>query len=121
MSKKRVYLSHAIRGQKGSKATDKEIEENCKGAIRVVNLLRNQNPDYEFYCPAEVDEFPNTAFKRGLLTVQEILDIDCSIIAKRDVLYVYAPNGRISKGMQQEIDAAIALNIKIKFIWNYIK
>lgn len=86
------YLSHSIRGPKGQKATKTDMQKNCKVAIQIANQIRNALPSIELYVPAEQEKFVQLAYKFGYLTEQEILEIDCRIIALCDGVIVWLPN-----------------------------
>lgn len=114
MSEITAYFSHPIRGEKGEAATQAEIEANCQRAVKVAssifldcNLI---GINIEIYCPGRHDEFVQIAYRQGILTEDQILDIDCEILSRRDLLLAYAPNGLISNGMRREINHAIKLS-----------
>ena len=102
MNKIKAYVSHIIRGAKGVTATVDEMEANNQRAIDFTNELRKKFPTIEFYCPGEHDEFVLLAYLNDYLTEEQILDIDCDILAKRDLLINYVPDDYRSKGMQVE-------------------
>ena len=105
-----VYLSHAIRGAEGSDATQATMDKNCAEAMAFARdlhkLFCHTVVPLSLYVPAVGDEFVQIAYRRGLLTEEEILDVDCEIIDKRDILVAYSPEGLISNGMKYEIDYA---------------
>lgn len=102
----RAYLSHPIRGAKGAVATQEDMEANNRKAIEFAWQLRARFPGLDLYVPAEHDEFVMHAYMAGYLTEQEILDVDCTILRKCDLLIVYMPDGHVSSGMSREIAEA---------------
>lgn len=111
MSKIRAYISHSIRGKHGKDATKEQMDENNSKAIQFGKELRKVFPTLDLYVPAEHDEFILEAYLHGRITEEEILDTDCNILAKRNFLLVYSPDGYISKGMGVEINFAKFNNI----------
>lgn len=107
-----VYLSHYIRGPKGLDATPQDIIDCSNDALRFVDQLRRTFPELDVYVPAEHDEFVDLAYKDGFLTEEQLLDIDCTILGKRDCVIAYAPdNYKLSRGMQKEVDYAFIAGI----------
>lgn len=110
-----AYFSHPIRGAKGAAATQEEINANCQKAVNVASLVfldcNLLGIDIEIYCPGRHDEFVQIAYQQKMLTEDQILDIDCEILSRRDLLLAYTPNGLISDGMRREINHAIKLSI----------
>ncbi len=89
----KFYFSHSIRGKAGSDASHDVQVKNCAEAIRVADILRGLFPKLELYVPAENETFIRVAYDMGLLTIDNILDIDCKIINHQDGLLVYVPDG----------------------------
>jgi len=108
-----AYFSHYIRGLKGKNATNAEMDENRADAIRVCNELRAFLPNWEIYCPAEVDEIVSTLYKSGAIGEKEILAADCQILGKRELVFAYCRNGKTSKGMDVELKHATQTNIPV--------
>jgi len=107
-----VYFSHYIRGPKGHEATDSEIEYNMAQAILVADQLRHLFPQLDMYVPAEHEDFIGIAYADGLLTEQQLLDVDCKILEQKDCALFYAPDNYImSRGMKVEFDYANKHNI----------
>lgn len=102
MSKVKVYISHCIQGQAGKDATHETMVANNNKAIAFVNILKENFPNVDFYCPGEHDEFVINAYEKKLLTVDNILDIDCQILSSRHLLLNYIPDQYISNGMWRE-------------------
>ena len=106
----KAYFSHAIRGD-GTKT----IEENMKIARGIAGYVREcVGPGLKLYVPAEHDIFPHLAMEDGLLSVEQVLEIDCKIIKGCDLILTYKDLS-ISKGMQVEIMYAVKHNIPIVY------
>lgn len=121
----RVYLSHPIRGAKKERATEDDIYKNCMVAqdvaIEMGAYFNDWNkmdglPPVDIYCPAEHDEFVQLAFDKKLLTIDNILEIDCDIIKQCDMLICY---GMVSSGMMTELEFAEKNNIPILAITHW--
>ena len=96
----KVYLSHKIRGDQGKNASNVYMKKNCDKAIEIANKIRKAISSLEIYCPGE-HEFPlvNLIIRKNYLTIEQILEIDCSIIDRCDAVIVYVPEGdRIQGG-----------------------
>ena len=101
--KRRIYVSHSIRGIKGKDATDADmIANNLKAAIFGKQLVESY-PGIEFYIPGEHDEFVLIAFQRDYLDESEILSVDCEIVDRCQAILAYIPDQYISNGMLTEI------------------
>lgn len=94
----RLYLSHRI-----TSPTPEGQKLNCDAAIAFAKGLRHHFPDVEFYVPAESEPFVSKAHESDMLTVEQILEIDCQIILTdcQGVIF-YAPYSKLSSGMQIE-------------------
>jgi len=101
------YFSHPIRGEKGVDATDDDMQRNCNDARCVAKTLCIHNVAIDLYVPATHDEAISIAYKNNMLTEDQILEIDCEILDKRDFLIAYEPGGLVSRGMEIEIDYAL--------------
>lgn len=115
MKKIRVYLSMPIRGKSGNTATSQEIEQNTQKGIVASKILSICIPELDIYCPGEHDEFVMTAYLAGRLLEKGVLDTDCEMLAKRDLLVVYDWQNWLSNGMCVEINFAKQHNIKMYF------
>ena len=113
MNKIRVYISHTIRGKYGVKATDKQRIENSERCILFGNALRKEFSNISFYIPGEHHEIDTISYRKGYMTEEQILDIDCEIISRCNFLVVFSPDDFISKGMKIEIDYAVDNNIPV--------
>ena len=110
-----AYLSHPIRGVYGDKCPDEQIHWNCQQAIAWAKTLRIYfGCNLELHVPAEHDEHMLIAMEKGYLTVDQVLDIDCVIVSKRDVLLVANWEDHISGGMAREMGTASELGIPIR-------
>ena len=110
-----AYLSHAIRGKKGEDATSKDMELNDAKAKTAANYLCLAFSELELYVPGNHDEFVKIAYNKGYVTIDQILDVDCNILLKRDLLIAYDHEYNISGGMVVEINAATKNNMSIVF------
>ncbi len=108
-----AYLSHAIRGKKGDEATERDMAINDAKAKTIGNWLCLAFPELELYVPGNHDEFVKIAYEKDYMTINQILDVDCDILLKRDLLIVYDHEDYISGGMRAEIDAAKMCDVPI--------
>jgi hypothetical protein len=117
----KAYMSHPIRGPLKGKATAVDMKRNCDAAVALAERIRTymevnyREAGFELYVPAEHEAFVNRAWKNLMLTVDDILKIDCQIIEKEynDVLLVYAPFGPPVEGCYTEIECAICNDISV--------
>jgi len=108
-----AYLSHPIRGKKGKDATLEDLQLNNKIAALVGQMVGNALPALDLYVPAVHDEYVIEAYTRGTHDEHEILEIDKIILAKRDIMIVFAYKGVVSNGMEIEMAHAKELGIPI--------
>jgi hypothetical protein len=102
-----IYLSHRITGK-----TPEEMEQNCLDAIRFAEGLRYHFPGMNVYVPAESEPFVEKAYRSGLLSVDQILDIDCGILhSDCNGAIFWTEDGQLSKGMQVEYNFCVLMNI----------
>lgn len=113
MSEIRAYISHTIRGKHGVEATDEQRKENSEKCVSFGIALRKEFPMIDFYIPGEHHEIDTISFRKGYMTEEQILDIDCEIISRCNFIVVFSPDDYISKGMQIEIDYAVEHNIPV--------
>jgi len=113
MAKIRIYVSHSIRGKYGKDATDEQMAENNEKAKRFAQRLRGVFPTIEFYVPGEHDEFVLIAYRKGILTEEQILKCDCLIINTCNLLINYIPDNYVSRGMWVENAHAGCLGIPV--------
>lgn len=117
----KAYMSHPIRGPLKEKATHEDMQRNNDAARKIADQIRlymatnYRDVDFELYVPAEHEEFVNRAFRNGMLTVPEILHIDCQIIEEEynDMLLTFAPFGPPVEGCRVEIDHAVFNEITV--------
>jgi len=112
-NKIRAYISHPIRGKYRENVTDEQMQENLKRASDFGKLLSQAFPTIDFYVPADHDEFTLIAYRKGYITEEQVLSVDCDIVSKCNFLLVFAPENYTSKGMNIEIDHAISNNIPV--------
>jgi len=98
----KVYISHSIRGVKGTDATHEDMVENNHKAIVFGALLKLKFPHIDFYVPGDHDEWVLAAYEEGIVTEEQILLIDCQILQKRNILINYIHDQHISDGMLVE-------------------
>jgi hypothetical protein len=111
----RAYLSHPIRGAKGAAATHEDIEANNRRAIEFAARVRAEFPGLDLYVPAEHDELVQESLEQGILTTEQILQIDRYLLARRDILIVFSPDSYIGGGVRVEIEEAQRLRKPIAF------
>jgi hypothetical protein len=107
----KAYMSHPIRGALKDKATQHDMECNCNAAMEIAERIRlymsvnYPKADFNLYVPAEHESFVSRAYRYGMLTVQQILHIDCKIIEEdcSDLLLIYAPFGPPVEGCHTEL------------------
>lgn len=97
-----AYLSHCIRANKENPSI-KEMLFNNNKAIILANELRKTFPFLDVYVPAENNEFDLAISKGKYLTTDQILEIDCKILEKRDLLLVYDWQVNLSAGQKVEV------------------
>ena len=104
----KLYMGHPIAGLAGDKATETEIAANCEAAIAVVKYIRdNITSKINIHVPAEMENFVHLAYLMGILTIEQILAVDCKIIEGCDALLIYAPFGSVVSGCKVELDHAL--------------
>jgi hypothetical protein len=113
----RAYLSHPIRGAKGMAATREDMETNNRRGMEFAAKVRAEFPGLDLYVPAEHDEFVIQAYELGYLDETQILCVDRQLVADRDILIVYAPDGYVSNGMNEEIEEAQCRTISWVFTY----
>lgn len=116
----RIYFSHIIRGKKGNKATDQEIQDNIDRAVWVGTQLKSYLLDWEkmdgfpkldLYIPGEHDEFVQIAWKKKFINEEQILNVDCTILDRCRLIILYGDY--LSKGMKIEFEHAKSNDISI--------
>ena len=117
----KAYMSHPIRGPLKDKATAEDMQRNNDAAramaerIRTYMSVNYREVEFELYVPAEHEDFVNRAFRNDMLTVPQILKIDCQIIEEEynDLLLTFAPFGPPVEGCRIEIDHAVENEITV--------
>ncbi len=107
----KAYLSHPIRGSKGKDATDEEMKANLDDAIKVCEQLRAGFPELDIYCPAEKDEALAYLLEKNYITIKQLLEADCNIIDRVDLVLYYTADVGLSGGMLVEHSHACSKNI----------
>ena len=111
----KVYMSHAIRGAYGAEAPEIIQEMYCNTAkmiaeqIRAVCEAMGMPPaDLQLYIPAEHEEFKRIVIDSNLLTIDEVIEVDCTILKSYDICVVYVPDGdELQGGRLIEHDFAV--------------
>lgn len=120
----KIYLSHYIRGSKGINATKEDIETNIYKFISVGIEIKaylidwekmDGFPKMELYVPADHDEFIQIAFDKKYINEEQILDVDCNIINKCNLL-IACGNYTQSRGMKIEVQYAENNGIPIYYM-----
>lgn len=130
----KIYVSHAICGGDGPNASEETKQKNCEAAKKWANLLRMNlghqatkglglfvggadglylRSEDELYVPAEHEDFVGRAYTMGLLSIPEILRVDCEIVKSCDALVALGP---ISNGMKVEIECAEKHGIRVIYV-----
>ena len=113
MNQIRAYVAHSICGKMGKDATDEYMKANNDKAILFGKNLRYHFRSIDFYVPGDHDEFVMIAYRKKLISIPDILVVDCEIINRCNFLIAYSPDGFISNGMQVEIDYAITHDVPV--------
>jgi hypothetical protein len=96
---------------KGSDATHEDMDLNCERIISIAKYLRTQlSGDIEIYVPAEHEEFVQISYDKGWLTEEQILEIDCDIISRGDVVLCHVQESlgdELQGGREIEVKHAI--------------
>lgn len=101
------YFSAPIRGEKGNYATRAEIRKNIKaGKEMAAKVKACFGSLLNLYVPHDQDDLIQILWFDGKVTATDILDGDCKIVAKRDILIVWTPKGVMGGGMKREIEEA---------------
>lgn len=112
----RIYVSHSIRGALPL-APGETIEDRCRQNNKLAciagTILRRKYPAVHWYVPGEYDDFPIKALAMGLLTVDELLDIDCEIVRECQGVLFINWEGQYSSGMLRELRFARNHNIPV--------
>lgn len=111
----RAYCSHSIRGYMGEKCPPEQRKFNKAKAIEWGKRLWEYfGSNLELYIPGANDDWAVIGMKKGHLTIDQVLDIDCGIVELCDVVLVMNWDDHISGGMKREIDTANRLGIPIR-------
>jgi len=114
-----IYLSHKI--SDGCKNDIKTQEENCKRAVAVGKCIEYNitKGKIDIYIPGGYSErFVGKAYRKGYMTVEQILEIDCDILAECDIVLCYIPEGdELNGGRKVEVKYAEKIG-KPYFLFN---
>ena len=111
----KLYLSHKISGD-GKTTSFTEQQKNCDKAILIANMICNALPSVEVYVPGgQTERFVRIALIKKYLTVEQVLDIDCTIIDGCDGVIIYLPQSdTLQGGCLVEYDHAVVTH---KPVW----
>ena len=112
-NKVKIYISHSIRGKDDIKATKEVKDANNQKAMLFAKNLRKHFPNVLFYCPAEHEDWIQRALNKNIITIKDILNIDCDIVSEHHILLVYSHDQYLSRGMLWEIQRAQHCGIPI--------
>lgn len=89
----RFYLSHPITGGNPN-ATASEKQANCQDAAGIGKIIHEAIPSADIYVPGgPSEEFVGRAYTIGLLSIEQILAVDCKIIDDCEAVLLYNPDG----------------------------
>jgi len=112
-----AYLSHTIRGEKSTEATHEDMKRNCDKAMEMAVRIRQEYGNMlDLYVPAENDTFVQIAFDAGIITEDQILDVDCRIIDQKDMVIVLVEDGWIGGGIGVEVKHAEDNHVPVFFV-----
>jgi len=102
-----AYFTAPIRGVKGSSASKKDIHGNIEAGRKIAARISNYfGSMLNMYVPHNQDDLIQILWYGKKITVWDILEGDCQIVAQKDILIAWAPKGVISAGMLREIKTA---------------
>jgi len=111
----KVYLSHSIRGSKGNAATQTEQKACCDAAIALGERISAEIESLELYVPGANEEFVAIAYRKSYMTIDEILNVDCTIIDGCEAVIAYVPtDDELQGGRLVEVKHAIDIDIPVK-------
>jgi len=100
-----------MRGKPGFAVNSSGHGENCEIAMRLADQLRKIFPKLYLYVPAESEPFVGAAYGKGYLSIEQILELDCMVVDRCDIVIVYVPEGgELQGGRKIEYDHAVATN-----------
>jgi len=103
----KVYFSAPIRGRRGLKATQQEIDVNLKAGIFVSRQIQKLlGGMVELYSPHEHDVVIQLLLTEGILSEQQVLWADEIILRNHQLMISWQPGGLISRGMKKENSVA---------------
>ncbi len=109
----KVYLSHKICG--GAETMSQiEMDKNCQAARDFAGIITTQlwvhhKQRVQIYVPGGPSEqFVSRAISKRMLTVEQVLKIDCDIMRSKDMVIVWVPDGdSLNGGRKVEHDFAM--------------
>ncbi len=109
----KIYLSHRICGGKET-MSQIEMDKNCEAARDFAECISIGWPtNIDIYVPGgPSEEFVSRAISKRMLTVEQVLKIDCDIMRSKDMVIVWVPKGdELNGGRRVEYDFATDHNI----------
>ena len=119
----KVYLSHRICGGKDT-MSQIEMDKNCQAArdfadsiLTGVELV-SEIDAIEIYVPGgPTEQFVSRAVSKRMLTVEQVLKIDCDIMRSKDMVIVWVPQGdTLNGGREVEVDFAVDHDIPMQIV-----
>lgn len=108
-----IYLSHPITGKAQDFSKSNMTKMNSIAELFARDLYDMFGDYIDLYVPALQDEFIMWAFAEMMLSVDNILDIDCKILEQRDLLVAYNHEHELSHGMGIEIAHAMDKEVPV--------
>ncbi|MHA1883052.1 MAG: hypothetical protein ACTSUO_08410 [Candidatus Thorarchaeota archaeon] len=108
------YFSAPIRGKGGSNARRGDIRKNiAAGKKMAAKIKRIFGTLLNLYVPHDQDDLIQILWFAGKVTAKDILEGDCKIVSKKDMLIAWLPDGWLGGGCAQEVKTAERCGIPI--------
>ena len=104
----KVYFTHRISG--GLEDSIEAFKVNCEAAQMMAMNINWKIKSLDIYVPGgPSEEFVGKCYQLGLLTVDQILAVDCDILATKDIVLCWVPEGdELQGGRKVEVNYARA-------------
>ena len=111
----RAYLMYQYRGPLGDNASPDDIDANIQKAAEIGDCISRHFPSLEVFIPHTADILHpyNLAWKSGLCTTDEILNVCCKIVEECDVAICV---GNITEGMERELAVCEEHGIPVAYL-----
>lgn len=112
--KPKVYCAVPIRGAKGDLATVEDMDRNCQIAKKNMEVLSLIFPQVDWICVAAYDKVVQKLYKKGYVTVDQILECDFEIIeeVKNVLCHLWEPSNGAEREYQKSLDSGgVALKL----------